>query len=1029
METADESASSDGSTTIVETGKTPNTEILKKEKKKKLSTDKGILTRKLNSFTTTTQQSDEQGPVIRAFEAVQAAFNKLEITQQQYMNLLDSDTEEDEQEIRNSMEYMDELEQRMVQVNIKYDKIVKRLLETKNGENDTPRKDRSPRIKVERMKPPKFFGDIREFPTFLYDYERNIMAVYGEDPFVLRNCLQGSALEVVKGVEDDHEEMMKRLKNKYGDKKKLADRILMEVKRLTPINEGNAKKFSYSVEVIEKAWLDLKRMNMESVMDNPLLVGQLEKLLPSVQKREWILKANREKYGNKDMFMKLLEFMLEEKQVMEYLDADIRTSACMKGAAHSEIAEVNEFTVDDERTSIANIVQKSIEPIVSMLQQSIKDQQVLVASIAVQNAGNAGSPGGTLENQQCEYRQRLQNSKGSCWIHGNTNSHSVEACKVFQNYDEERKLEEIRKANACYCCLQRGHHGNQCNNKKMCGSREKNGNTCEKFHHPILHKAHIDGKAFHNSIYVSSETKNPGLLMVSKVFSGDLPLTVLWDPGANISLITHRAASKLGLQGMPTTLSVTGVGNRTEWLKSKYFKVELQDKRGRTHRIGAYGMDEVTAKIGEVDVSDIAPLLNNISLDDIKRPVGSVDVLIGTDACDILPIIEQDLGKLQLMRNQFGYCLRGTHSKIKFKDCYVGATKVLIHQVSAEVNNMKVESNNSLKILLDKFLSDEGLGISCVPKCGNCKCGQCPVGTNKFSIKEERELALIKEGLRYDGCKKKWSVKYPWLKDPALLPNNENMAVTRLKNTENRLEKLGPAYAQMYQDQFKDMIERGVARKLSNEEMKSYNGPVYYLTHHEVLKPESISTPCRIVFNSSACYRGHVLNDYWAKGPDIINNLFGILLRFRQEPVAIVGDIKKMFNAVELSLEDQHTHRIVWRNMNKEIDPEHYVLTAVTFGDRPSGIIASLALLATAENQKEDFPEVAEVIKKNSYVDDIVHSVRSIQEAKTLASQMEEILKLGGFHIKHWIIICKNKDLQEFPKNGKSNSVAHAAGF
>jgi hypothetical protein len=47
--------------------------------------------------------------------------------------------------------------------------------------------------------------------------------------------------------------------------------------------------------------------------------------------------------------------------------------------------------------------------------------------------------------------------------------------------------------------------------------------------------------------------------------------------------------------------------------------------------------------------------------------------------------------------------------------------------------------------------------------------------------------------------------------------------------------------------------------------MEEHKGPVQYIAHHEVLKPEPNSTPVRIVFNSSASFMGHVLNDYWAK--------------------------------------------------------------------------------------------------------------------------------------------------------------------
>ena len=146
----------------------------------------------------------------------------------------------------------------------------------------------------------------------------------------------------------------------------------------------------------------------------------------------------------------------------------------------------------------------------------------------------------------------------------------------------------------------------------------------------------------------------------------------------------------------------------------------------------------------------------------------------------------------------------------------------------------------------------------------------------------------------------------------------------------------------MYAEQINDMIERGVARKLTKEELDEYTGPVHYLSHHEVMKPESTSTPCRIVFNSSAKCNGHSVNDYWKKGPDLINNLLGIMIRLREGQVAFAGDIRKMYHAIKMSLVDQHKHRFLWRNEETD-EPSTYVITSVSFGDKPSGNIATVA--------------------------------------------------------------------------------------
>ena len=58
-----------------------------------------------------------------------------------------------------------------------------------------------------------------------------------------------------------------------------------------------------------------------------------------------------------------------------------------------------------------------------------------------------------------------------------------------------------------------------------------------------------------------------------------------------------------------------------------------------------------------------------------------------------------------------------------------------------------------------------------------------------------------------------------------------------------------------------DMVSRGVAREITDEEMRSYTGPVHYLSHHEVWNENSISTPMRIVFNPSASFMGHVFQE------------------------------------------------------------------------------------------------------------------------------------------------------------------------
>ena len=151
----------------------------------------------------------------------------------------------------------------------------------------------------------------------------------------------------------------------------------------------------------------------------------------------------------------------------------------------------------------------------------------------------------------------------------------------------------------------------------------------------------------------------------------------------------------------------------------------------------------------------------------------------------------------------------------------------------------------------------------------------CSCETKKLSPIEAYEAKIIENSCQKIG--NQWLVLYPWVKDAKELLDNRSQAEKKLEATERQLAK-NPKHAEAYNQQMDERREMNFSRKLSNEELKSYKGPVHYISHHEIVRPEKKSTPIRIVFNSSASYKGHRLNDYWMKGPDLLNNLFGVLL-------------------------------------------------------------------------------------------------------------------------------------------------------
>nr|XP_054757158.1 uncharacterized protein LOC129263265 [Lytechinus pictus] len=295
---------------------------------------------------------------------------------------------------------------------------------------------------------------------------------------------------------------------------------------------------------------------------------------------------------------------------------------------------------------------------------------------------------------------------------------------------------------------------------------------------------------------------------------------------------------------------------------------------------------------------------------------------------------------------------------------------------------------------LRELWTTESMGVCHSPD--NCQ-------LSGLSRQEADECKLIS-----DSCKKvgnQWLVPYPCCKDPSQLPDNRTKAEKMLFATERKLAK-NPQNAEAYGNQIKEMVENNFGRKLSEDESRTYAGPVHYVSHHAVIRPDKKSTPVRIVFNS--------LNDYWMKGPNFLNRLFGVLLIFRQHEVALCADISKMYHMVMIPEEDQQVHRFLWRSLDQNRKPDVYVMKVVTFGDKPSPAMAQMALRKTAEEGADKYPEAASAIKKDTYMDGICVSVPTVAEAEKLSSDIDKVLADRGFKVKGWRSIkALSRDLDE----------------
>ena len=162
-----------------------------------------------------------------------------------------------------------------------------------------------------------------------------------------------------------------------------------------------------------------------------------------------------------------------------------------------------------------------------------------------------------------------------------------------------------------------------------------------------------------------------------------------------------------------------------------------------------------------------------------------------------------------------------------------------------------------------------------------------------MSLKDERAYERFKNNLSYQehGTEEDpgpyWQTSYPWIVDKHKLEDNLPAVMGVMRATKRKLAK-DPSWESVYEMQLRDLISRGVAKEIPEEELESWKaagGKCYYIAHQMALNPCSKTTPVRVVFNSSQVYKGYSLNSCLELGPDIMSNLHGVLIRFRKDVV------------------------------------------------------------------------------------------------------------------------------------------------
>ena len=588
--------------------------------------------------------------------------------------------------------------------------------------------------------------------------------------------------------------------------------------------------------------------------------------------------------------------------------------------------------------------------------------------------------------------------------------HKLFRCRQFNDLNVEARVDLVFAKGLCLWCLQKGHLAKDCHNNRPCGV-----DGCQRRHNQLLHGGSIrnarptdhatttDGQPAGRggqevpggeTRVVTASTrigKTTGTLLqiVPVRIHGEnedfRDTYALLDPGAESSLCNEAVLNRLNLRGQNGQLCLQTVEGTGRPKASAKVKLELSSlASNETRRITvpeAWSVPSVNIDMPNISKSHREGWRHIQDLDIPECSGGQVELLLGANVSEA--IIQQEIrtgqpGQPIAVRTAFGWTLTGAVS-----DLSSGKSRQV----------MFIQKGSARETELDNMLKDWWT-------------------TDAFGTKYDKPVSQSKEDKRAQDILEKTTTKRPdnryetgllWKDDNITLPDSKKMAIRRLIGTEKRL-KFHPEKAAAYQATIESYVEKGYAKKLTPEEAKEEKPNRWYLPHHAVTNPNK-PRKFRVVFDAAAQAHGTSLNNKLLAGPDLLRNLVGVLLRFREEAVAMVADIQEMYHQLHIIRQDKAAQSFLWRDLNEAKEPDVYEMQVAIFGAKSSPALANYVLRRTIADHAEEVglrPETAEALPDNFYMDDFLGAEKTAEEAKEMRTKVTELLAKGGFRLVKW---------------------------
>lgn len=807
---------------------------------------------------------------------------------------------------------------------------------------------------------PVFDGDPLQYKSFIRAFENGVEVKstnWSDCLHFLEQYTRGQPRDLVHScqhlpVEQGYQRAKELLAEHFGNEHKIAHAYMEKIYNWPPIKSEDIKALQ-SLSLFLRGCSNLtEHIAYMKELDLPTNMRNIILKLPYKLRERWRTAACelQEKRGQRALFTDLVAFI--EKQV--------------KIASDPLFGNIQDPQLSTPKTSNSSYT---------------KQRKKGSFATNVTTVNKYGSKNKSPANQSCLY----------CSM----SNHVLEKCFHFKEKLHKDKVNFIKEKGICFGCLKPGHTSKECRNRMDCS-------VCHQKHPTVLHIEQSNAGFPKNSQQPTSVSTTSILTQTcAHIGAGDEDHSVLsivavkvksqkcnipvqtyafLVPGSTGTFCTESLSRKLNVKGKKASILLRTMGNKNIVNTNLISGLQVAALDDNDYIELPDVMTQKTMPVSKCNVprqNDIEkwPYLQDVKLHDIDA---DVELLIGTDAAKVMEpwelINSQDEGPYAV-RTRVGWVINGPlrgESKSK-----IGCSVVTANRISVE---------NLENMLIQQYNHDF-----------NEKVSYEQVEMSREDIKFMNIMNNTAELIDGHYC-----INLPFKVENPSLPLNRCVAEQRLQSLRRKFDK-NSTFKTDYVAFLEDMIQSGYAELVPDDQLMDCDENVWYIPHHGVYHPRK--NKLRVVFDCGATYKGTSLNCQLLQGPDLTNSVVGVLLRFRQEPIAVMADIQAMYHQVHVPLQHRNFLRFLWwPHGDTSQTPQEYYMKVHLFGAVSSPSCANYALRKTAEDNASHFaPDVINTIKHNFYVDDCLKSLPTEEAAIKMVQDLTALCNKGGFKLSKWL--------------------------